>query len=61
MVAVTVVRREAARRWLVVGVSALVLVSLPAAVSALPANVPSTAVATLAARIRASAAQPFQG
>lgn len=59
--AVTVVRREAARRWLVVGASALVLVSAPAAVSALPAKVPDTAVATLAARIRASAAQPFQG
>jgi hypothetical protein len=58
---VTVVRRDTRRRWLVVLAAALVLVALPVAVSALPARAPSTGLAQLAARVRASAVQPFQG
>jgi len=61
VVAVTVVRTEAARRWLLVGAGALVLATLPAAVSALPVHIPPTGVAELAARIRASTAQPYTG
>ena len=54
-------RRETRLRWLVVGAATLVLAAVPVAVSAVPARAPSTGVAQLAARIRASAVQPFQG
>jgi len=58
---VTVVRREAGRRWLTVAAAVVVLAALPAAVNALPVRAPGIDLAGLAARIRASAVQPFQG
>jgi hypothetical protein len=58
---VTVVRRETARRWVIVGAAAIGLAAIPAAVGALPVNAPATGVAALVARVRASAVQPFQG
>src|SRR2546423_10017426 len=60
-VAMTVVRGETRRRWLLVAGSAAILVALPSVVGAFAANPPGTDLARLAARIRASAAQPFQG
>jgi len=61
MVASTVVRTQARRRWLVVGAVAVALVAAPGAVAALPVGTPAIDVASLVARIRASAGQPFQG
>jgi hypothetical protein len=58
---VTVVRRETRLRWLVVATATVVLAAVPVAVSAVPARAPATGVGQLAARIRASAVQPFQG
>jgi hypothetical protein len=58
---VTVVRREAARRWVLVGAVALALAATPAVVGAVPVHPPVTGVAALVARMRASSVQPFQG
>jgi hypothetical protein len=58
---VTVVSAAARRRWLVVGTAAIVLAGLPVAVGALPVRVPVGDVGLLAARIRTSAGQPYQG
>src|SRR5436305_5327793 len=58
---VTVVRREMTRRWVIVGAGGLVLAAIPAVVGAVPVHPPATGVATLVARMRASAVQPFQG
>jgi hypothetical protein len=45
----------------VVAAATLGLAAVPVAVSAVPARAPNTGLVTLAARIRASAVQPFQG
>src|SRR6266705_1119325 len=58
---VTVVGVQTRRRWAVVAVAALGLAALPAVVSAVPVGVPATDAARLAARIRTSTAQPYQG
>ena len=57
----TVVRREARRRWLAVLAAVAVLAALPVAVSARPSGAPKVDAAALAAKIRASAAQPYHG
>jgi hypothetical protein len=57
----TVVRREARRRWLAVLGAVAVLAAIPVAVSARPSGAPAVDAAALAARIRASAGQPYQG
>jgi hypothetical protein len=44
-----------------VAVAALGLAALPAVVSAIPVSVPATDAARLAARVRTSTAQPYQG
>ena len=61
VVAVTVVRGAAWRRWLAVGVGAVIVAVLPVAVNAWPARVPASDVALLAARVRASTGQTYQG
>jgi hypothetical protein len=48
-------------RWAVTGAVVLGLASLPAAVAAIPVRPPRTDPAQLAARVRASAVQPYQG
>jgi hypothetical protein len=58
---VTVVRGEARRRWLVVATVGVALAALPAVVQAVPVHAPADDVARLAARVRASAAQPYEG
>jgi hypothetical protein len=57
----TVVRREALRRWCLVGAGTLVVASLPAAFGTWPAHTGRVAPAELVTRIRASARQPYQG
>ncbi len=59
--ALTVVRGQARRRWLVVAAVALALVATPAVVAALPVAAATIPVADLVARIRASAGQAFEG
>src|SRR5206468_8559512 len=60
-VCVTVVRRDARRRWFVVSAAAAVLCALPVAARAYPARARPMDPAVLADRIRASANQPYQG
>jgi hypothetical protein len=57
----TVVRREARRRWLAVLAAVAVLAAIPVAVAARPSGAPSVGVAELAEKIRASAGQPYRG
>jgi hypothetical protein len=57
----TVVRREARRRWLAVLGAVAVLAAIPVAVAARPSGAPAVDAAALAAKIRASAGQPYQG
>jgi len=57
----SVVGRATRRRWLLVAAGAAVLAALPAAVAALPAHGPIVPPDPLAARIAASAAQPYSG
>ena len=57
----TVVRREARRRWLAVLAAVAVLAAIPVAVSARPSGAPSVAPAALTAKILASAGRPYQG
>lgn len=57
----TVVRREARRRWLAVLAAVAVLAATPIAVSARPSGAPSVDAAALAAKMRASAGQPYRG
>jgi hypothetical protein len=57
----TVVDGQARRRWLLVGAVVLGLVAAPSVVAALPAGTPAVDPARLVARMRASAAQPFEG
>ena len=57
----SVVRRDARRRWAVVVAVLAVLVAIPLVVRALPAHTPPIPPDTLAARIAASARQPYQG
>ena len=59
--AVTVVRRDARRRWLVVLAVVAVLCSLPVAVAAWPARAPTIPAEVLRERMLASAGQPYQG
>ena len=59
--ALTVVRGQARRRWLVVGAVALALVAAPGVVAAIPVHAGAVPVADLVARIRASAGQAFEG
>jgi hypothetical protein len=57
-----VVRREAVRRWSVVGAAVAVLAALPAAVAAWPVGSPAGSdPGTLLARILASADRPHEG
>jgi hypothetical protein len=58
--AMTVVRAETRRRWLIVAAVTAVLCALPAAIGAIPAGTIRIATSTLAARIAASARQPYQ-
>jgi hypothetical protein len=60
-VRMTVVRREARRRWFAVLASVAVLATIPVAVSARTSGAPAVDPAALAAKIRASAGQPYQG
>lgn len=57
----TVVRREARRRWLTVLAALAVLAAVPVAVSARPSGAPAVDAAALAAKVRASGGQPYQG
>jgi hypothetical protein len=57
----SVVRRDTRRRWAIVVAAVAVLVAIPLVVRALPAGATSIAPDTLAARIAASARQPYQG
>jgi hypothetical protein len=57
----SVVRRDARRRWAIVVAAVAVLVAIPLVVRALPADAPPIAPDTLAARIAGSARQPYQG
>jgi hypothetical protein len=57
----TVLRRQAWRRWGTVAAAALLLAALPVAARALPAHAPAVSPADLVARVRASARQPYQG
>jgi hypothetical protein len=57
----TVVRRDARRRWLAVLGAVAVLAAIPVAVAARPVGAPTVDAAALAAKIRASAGQPYQG
>ncbi len=61
VVAGTVVRHDALRRWGLVAAATAVLAALPAAVAALPAHAPRFAPADLVARVRASGRQPYEG
>src|SRR5689334_6000252 len=61
VVGVTVVRRTMWRRWSLVGAATAILLSAPAAVAALPVHAPAVPLATLVARMRASATVPYQG
>jgi len=58
---VSVVAREARRRWLVVGGAALALCLLPAAIAALPAADRRTDPGQLRRLVLGSASKPFQG
>jgi hypothetical protein len=58
---VSVVRRQAARRWLAVACGVALLCGLPAVVSALPVPASVLSAAALRARILASAGVPYQG
>jgi hypothetical protein len=57
----TVVRRDARRRWLAVLAAVAGLAAIPVAVGARPSGAPSVDAAALAAKIRASGGQPYQG
>jgi 6-phosphogluconate dehydrogenase (decarboxylating) len=57
----SVVRRDARRRWAVVVTALAPLVAIPLVVRALPAAAATISADTLAARIAASARQPYQG
>ena len=61
MVAVTVVRGQARRRWIVVAAVALGLAAVPAVVSAVPVHPPAGDRTGLVAKMRASTGQPYQG
>src|SRR5881398_3316177 len=58
MVAVTVVRGQARRRWIVVAAVALGLAAVPAVVSAVPVHPPAGDRTGLVAKMRASPALP---
>jgi hypothetical protein len=58
---VSVVRRDAYRRWAVVGTGIAVLCALPSVVAALPVSAAPIAPTALEARILASADHPYQG
>jgi hypothetical protein len=58
---VSVVRRDARRRWSLVAGGVAMLCALPALLGALPAPRSSVDPATLRERIQASARQPYQG
>jgi hypothetical protein len=58
---VGVVRRQAARRWLVVAAAVAVAVALPPALGALPARGTALPPGQLRLRILGSAGQPYQG
>ncbi|HKA67584.1 MAG TPA: hypothetical protein VKG85_00555 [Actinomycetes bacterium] len=57
----SVVRREARRRWLTVGGAVLGLCALPVLIAAWPVPPPGIDPATLRDRVLASADQPYQG
>jgi hypothetical protein len=57
----TVERRSARRRWIIVLTCAAVLCAVPVAVRVWPVGTPAVSAETLRTRIRASAGQPFQG
>jgi hypothetical protein len=57
----SVVRRDTRRRWAIVVAAVAVLVAIPLVLRAVPAGATSIAPDTLAARIAASARQPYQG
>jgi hypothetical protein len=57
----TVVRREALRRWLLVGAAAAVAAGAPVALHAIPTRAPDLPPDQLYALIRGSARQPYQG
>jgi hypothetical protein len=59
--ALTVVRGQARRRWLVVAAAVAALLAAPAVVAALPTGAPAVDLTRLVARMRASAGQPFEG
>jgi hypothetical protein len=58
---VTVVRRQAAYRWLAVGVAVVALCATPSVVAAWPVSAARVAPTVLHQRIQASARQPFEG
>lgn len=57
----TVVRRDARRRWLLVAAGVAVLVALPVGISARPGKTAKVDAGVLSERIRASAGQAYQG
>jgi hypothetical protein len=58
---VSVVRRDAYRRWAVVGLAIALLCALPSVVSALPVHTAAVAPEALRARMLAAAEHPYQG
>lgn len=57
----SVVRRDAYRRWIAVGTGIAALCALPSVLGALPVSAAAVAPATLEARILAAADHPYQG
>jgi hypothetical protein len=58
---VSVVRRDAYRRWIAVGTGIAALCALPSVLGALPVSAAAVTPSALEARILASASHPYQG